>query len=568
MSTAATRGVLNPVPGRALPEVMTLDTMKPNNQAEEEAPEPNTPPEQLLGNVNNLRVTSSNDLPMLFQSGDREQSLTGQSCPTSQEVDLAAWADDRPFHVQIGIARQQLFAEFDRLDAAGALALTQIYLHYGFGAEALQILSLGGEIAQEKPYLYDIAHILEHGIAPEQNSIDGLLDCETDIALWAMLSNEELDTLNRVDARAALRALSRLPVHLRTFLAPALSQRLLSHGDTSAAAAALRNVERLPQPLQPAGKLAQAELALDRGDLSEGTNTLADVIDDNAIQSPEALIRLVETKLATNQPIDAETAGLIEAYAKELQTADIGPALRRAHVLALVKSNQFDLAFTAMRELGADANDPDSIELRRQVTTEVVAAASDVVFLEHVFAQDLNDINALAPRPKLTLAERLLELGFPERVDAILQSVPQRPLNPARQMLAARAALDLKQPEAALLALDNMTDEASETLRAEAQLMAGAHSEAYELFQRINRPEQAVAAAWLADGATSQSLRDDPLFGPVLALSDLPYDISESPDGMLARTASALEESESARQALENLLSTPRLEIETSEQAQ
>lgn len=564
LSTASTRGILSPS-GRRSIDSLSLDEIDQNERITRSTEAKTQIPNVSRDETNNLRITSSIDAPAIDQNMQDNISMAGLSCPLNSEVDIASWADNQPFHVQVGKAREELFGEFDTLSKQGAIAFAKLYLHFGFGAEALGILSLDPDIIQQEQFLKDLAHIMEHGTAADNSTLSSLVDCKTDVALWAILSNKTLDVAYSVDPSAALSALDKLPVHLRKFIAPALSQRLLSHGDVAAASTALRNVLRLPSSLPSAAKLAQANISINEGNLDEGVDTLKDVVDDNALQSPKALITLVETRLEANQPIDPETAGLIEAYAKELRGSEIGTELRRAHVLALVKSGQFDQGFAAIQEFGGDTEEEDAVALRLQVLGEVTATAQDVVFLEYVYEQSERDFSRLPVRSKLALARRLFDLGFPAKSQEIALTAPEKPLNTERQLLLAEIELSLEQPDQALTSLIGLKGQETDLLRARAHLMAGAHQEASMFFEQANQPEAAIKSAWLAQPPDPAVLLDDPLFGSVLTLADTLAEASADPEGMLQRSDAALQESENARQVLSEFLSAPQLGIENPE---
>lgn len=557
LSTAATRGVLNLLPGRALRNWAPISSGADEIVTEKRSARPTAAPES----TNNMRVTSSNDIPILMRNSQEALSITGLVCASDIEVGVAHWADDRPFHEQIGEARQNLFGEFDKLDRKWAIKSAKIYIHFGFGAEALQILALDTTLAASEPLLVDLAHIIEKGSAPEHSSLSNLIDCETDVSLWAIIARENLDLDRVIDPRAALLALNKLPVHLRQFIAPALSQRLLSRGDTGAASTALRNLERLPSSLATAAKLAKANIAIDKGNFEKGARALEDVIDDNVAQSPQALITFVETQLAAKQPVDPETADLVEAFAKELKDSELGPALRRAHVLALVKSAQFDRAFAAISALDGSTEETAAVELRLRVLEEVTIAAEDVVFLEYMFEQDSVDIDRLPTRSKLAIVTRLIELGFAGRAEPIIAGIPPRPYVTDRQILLARMALMLERPGQAIEAVADTQSNQADEIRAQAQLLSGAYGEASALFRRNDQSEAAVSAAWLADDLDRRTLSDDPVFGPVIALVDTPTEVTGSSAGMLERSDAALKESETARQTLQSFLAIPLLEV-------
>lgn len=558
VGTAATRGVLTPIAGPLAATGVPQQTgqMDPTETAADIER-----PDAVEGLINNVRITTSNDVSLLEQEVGERQSLSGFVCPSNAEVDLGSWATETPFHDAMGNARRQLYQEFDKLDTKVALALARIYVHYGFGAEARQVLSLDPDLLNSQRLLLDIALIMEVGHAPTNSILHSLLDCDTDVALWAMLAREELTIARSIDPSAALLSLNKLPTHLRKFLAPALSRRLLSHGDADAAATALRSLERLPSALPSAAKLEKAKIEIDQGELSAGSATLADVIDDNAVESPEALIALVDARLAANQPIESQTAVLIEAFAKELQGDALGPDLRRAHVLALVKSGQFDRAFNATSELGGDSEDDAAVSLRLKLLHELTKAADDVVFLDRVFDQSPRDLERLPIVQKIELAERLLSLGFAIQANEVVTSIPSRPRNDLRQLLAARIALNLGQPLKVESALSEMDGQEIDILRAQAKEMEGDHAAAFQLFYKSDQTEEANRAAWLSEEWLSLPTENNDLFGGAASLVDAAIEPSAETEGMLARSTAALEESEQARQTLLNLLQAPELVV-------
>lgn len=558
LGTATTRGLLTPVPGPSLP-ISRRAQVDLSAIAEPEAPPPVPKPENLSGVLNNMRVSSSMDIPGFAKATDDPQSLSGLNCPLNATLDIANWGDDRPFHQQTGDLRRSLYQEFDKLDQEAALNLAKLYLHFGFGAEARQILRLDTDLASSQGILADIASILETGTARQGSRLPLMLDCNTDVALWAMLANADLGTSRAIDPRSALLALNKLPVHLRDVLAPVLSQRLLAHGDSDAAASALRSVQRLPSELSSSAKLAQAHIALDSGNMNKASEDLSDVIDDNAEHSPEALISLVDARIVAQQPISAETASLVEAYAKELNQTELGPALRRTHVLALVRSGQFDAAFAASKELGGDSEEDDAVKLRMRLIQELVAAAEDVVFLEYIFRQSPQDITRLPARQKLALATRLLDLGFAKQAQTILPDHLDYAKSESYQIIAARIALDMSQPMRAQAALLGVTGQDADLLRAKATQMTGAHAEAHDLFLLANDDDAAARAAWLAEDESNQRLAENAVFGPALALSNADIPATRQTDGMLARSEAALSESRAARETLLNLLQAPEL---------
>ena len=560
LGTAATRGVLEPrgpsaLPDPTRPQIDTgvfADELARNGPALE-PPKPGQP-------VSNIRISTSMDLPKVAEQLGAQVSIGGIVCPAPATFDVVNWAEEGAFDAQISSLRQALYGEFDRLDPVIAKQLAQAYIYFGFGADARQILSLDSTLAQEEDLLLSAAENLENGYAAPGAALGGLMECTSDASLWAMLAHERLPENTPVDATAALLALSKLPVHLRRILAPGLSARLLAHGDTDAAASALRSLERLPEDMQPNAMLAQARISLKEGENDTGKAQLQEVINAGTAPSPDALIALIDEKIARDQPIDAMTAGLAEAYAKELVDTDLGPDLRRANVLALMKSSQFDRAFAAAATIKTTA-DPDRFEdLQRFMLRELTVAASDTIFVDLLFQQPDDVVMALPRRDRLAVIERLLALGFPQSAQRLVETLPDKPPHPPTRMLAARIAMAVDQPMLALERLADIDSEAAEVLRAEAKQQAGAHAEAHDIFSGNDREWDAVQSGWLAEDWQARTSPATPVFGPLVTLATNTPEPVRQGDGMLSRSDAVLEESSIARQTILDLLNAPLLD--------
>ncbi len=375
LAVAALRGVLTPVPGtdgRAVvrPQIAleTLQLALP----EAEEPEPAQPARPRA----NLRISSSRDLPATLRGANDTIAASGEICPTDDTLDIAAWGSSASFTEQIGTARDSLFDARDRLDHEKALQLARTYLYFGFGAEAQSTLALDPNLLNKNNVLVAMGDILDGRNLALPSPFSGLAECTGPTALWAVLALPDPAKGALPDSAEALRILNGLPGHLRRVLAPMLSQTLLAYGDSEGASAALRSIERLPTPLPPAAQLAKARVEIGKGEANRGFQRLSSVAEDNTQQSPEALVELVESKLARDLPISPEIASLVEAYASELRDAPIGPALRRAHVIALAKSGQFDRAYQASARLGGSEETEDAQELQKTlVTGQVIASA-------------------------------------------------------------------------------------------------------------------------------------------------------------------------------------------------
>lgn len=522
--------------------------------------EPQALPEALItAPSSNMRITSSMDHP--FTSSNRQSSELSPEyeCPSTDFLSVEEWGGDQGFSAQIGPARTALMNARDQLDQDATQHLAQLYLFFGFGAEALDVLSLNASEKRTHSKLAAIAEFFEYGAATPPNLLGRFIECPSDVALWASLSFHEIPPDVRVDTSAALRALNKLPKHLRQLVAPALSERFLKYGDVPSASAAMRSVERLAEPLMPDAKMAQIKLAEEAGDTADAL--LEEVLEANTTNSPEALVKIVEGKLANDEPLSYETATLVEAYVQELRGTPMGSKLQQTQIIALSQTQRFKDALIALDHLHPSISPDTSTELRETILVQLSKRADDLVFSEHIFSQNEQDLSNLGSPTKLLIASRLLELGFSAQVQQLLASIPGTPGVEERQLLAARAALALGQPFQAQAELIGIESPAAALLLAQAKEMTGAYSEASEIFSNNSAPEKAVQAAWLSENWQSSALNEISEFGAISTLVREETLASDPDLGPLGAANRALDESREARETLQKLLSEPIVQV-------
>lgn len=504
------------------------------------------------GSSSNIRITSSMDLPTTTLNSHVNSTVSGATCPDDALVDVGTWGGELDFSEQIGPVRNNLMDARDQLDISVAETLARMYIYFGFGAEAMDVLRLDPKLVESQPQLADIATILEHGYIGYHNSLSDYTDCASDVALWAILSFRNVPPSLQLETKAALRALNKLPIHLRSVVAPGLSDRLLQSGDRESASAALRTIERLPDALAPSAQLAQADLAVGSG--SSADRLLQNIIDANNSASPEALVRLVRGKLEKDQALSDDTATLVEAYAQELRSTELGHQLLQTQVIALSQSEQFDKAFEALSRIELLISPVESLKLHQAVFEGLVQKAPDILFLSHMFEKDQSIIASLPTPTKIKLAARLMDLGFAAKVETLLADSSATSRSKERQMLVARAALALQKPFQAQAALIGITGADAEMILAQAKEMSGAYEEAARLFETNNAETEAARAAWLSDQWRDLVSPNNPGLSAIADLMGNPKDTIESGVGPLALANQTLDDSESARKAIEDLL--------------
>ncbi len=151
-------------------------------------------------------------------------------------------------------------------------------------------------------------------------------------------------------------------------------------------------MNRLDAPPSGEAELAKASVQEAAGDTTASMDTLEDLVNDNRPATPAALIKYVDQHLDAGEQIPADIALMVEAFASELRNDPLGPAMKRAYVLAAAKSNQFEKAFVGLESLEQRATAEFSVGVRSLVVSELVSSSSDTVFLEHMFSNVLDQV--------------------------------------------------------------------------------------------------------------------------------------------------------------------------------
>lgn len=510
---------------------------------------------QLDPSGGNVRISSSSDLPLVTGRSDLESTMQGVQCLDPSKVRIQDWGEQAMFSTSIGELRRNLFSERDTLNGDAVLALTQHYLYFGFGAEALKTLSMAPDLAAEYPQLIDLAHVMEHRSAGLDSYLRRFAGCGSEVALWAILADDTIGPNAEIDSDAALRALSGLPPHLRLFLAPLLSERLLAYGDPDAATLALRGVERTPEPLTAAAQLARANIELEQGEVADAQNRLRTVVSSNEEQSAEALIRYVDTHFDADVDIGQDIATLVEAYATEMRDDPLGPELRRAHVLALGKSGQFAEAFETLHRMRPIEGANKGSEIRSALVMVLTKDADDATFLRHAFDAIADRPEGMSMPTRTELVKRLIQLGFYSEAELIMSAQQDFPVTADYRTLRARLSLGLNRPREALALLGTLSHDEANMLRAQARLDLGEYEQAYAMYAALDDTTERARVAWLSDEWKQLLEESDPVFGPVVEMAQSDLRQSNNIDGMLQRTQDTLKESAQARAVVQELLS-------------
>ncbi len=555
---AATQGLLKPAPNRRQHAPVATAEETP------EAPETDQPADTLEALLDqgdrprNLRIESSVETREKPE-GSVATTMDGLTCAEPELFAVQDWGTEGGFGAEIAGLRNMLYGEFDKLDRAAQIALARAYIYYGFGAEALQIAELDPRGEKTDAAITVIARLIEYGPGPQTDGLVRFAECDSDAALWAILADDGSGRPERMNTAAALRALGKLPYHLRSFIAPELSKRLRKHGDGDSAARAMRSVSRTPHVQESPAMLEQAEIDLAGGRNEKASEGFEEVIAENSFEAPRALIRFIDLQVASGEAISKDTALLAEAYAAEYRGSELAPEITRAHVTALAKSGQFNTAFEVLesaRGLGMVSD-----QLLGGVFAILQAEADDVTFLRRAMALTESDLSQLSPRVQLDLAGRLLQLGFADQAEVMLAKVKRDVAPRDQQLLRGRIHLALGNHRQALAAAGTFDGDEFEALRADTFFATGRYEEAAAIYDRIGMPDRAEAAAWKAPAGSVPALPGDDSLTRATDIADRAVPAAEG--GLLARADALLSDSSTLGADIEELLANPDLNIGT-----
>lgn len=508
--------------------------------------------EEVGSEFDQIRVTNSNDVPA--DNPGSQVALSGATCPDPDMLKISSWGNAGSFDEQISESNRQLFDETGRLNQAEALSRAKLYLFFGFGAEAQQILDMIPDVSAEHPELFDLAQYFEHGFVKNPRLLHRFPDCDSAFALWGMLAPQDFPPSSPANVDAALLALEFLPDHVKYHVGQDLGDTLLQLGKLEQASVAMRAYERLPDHPKGHVTLNDAKAQSLRNDLNSSAEVLTEVLSDDTDESPLALVKLIDQRLAENASVPDDLLKLAEAYSFELQNTDIASPVLRAYILAAAQSSLFERAIVELKN-GWDAFDEvQKGEVASKLFLKIAESANDSEFLERYFLDADHFSSVLSADSILALSERLLDLGFAKEAEIMLQNLDADPNSDREKLLVAKLHLIGGSFAQSLEQLRGLQSQEANSLRAKALQGLGENAEASALFKEADQPDLATAATWLSNEWTELVNSEDPVFGPVrdIAVQPMP-NVTRDSDAVI-RASEALEASGLARVTLQNLL--------------
>ncbi|MFT7593160.1 MAG: hypothetical protein ACI8R4_000473 [Paracoccaceae bacterium] len=427
-----------------------------------------------------------------LHSGD-----SADKCLKSDLFALHEWGGDQAFDAEIGRWRSRLFEEFDRVNVDNVLGLARAYLHYGFGAEALQALSVMPEPKPQYATLTALAQLIDRGELTGANPFEGQQRCNGDVSLWAVIAADNLP--DNVNAEAIQRAIARLPEHLRLHLGPQVSEKFSQAGDSELAASILRAVTRSGVETGSGIELAKAAVAQLHGDSETANQELENSVAAGTEHSPKALAKLVAAQLQSRGAIAPDLPDLAAAYAMEYRNGEAGSEMRQTHVVALALTGRFPDAFETLEDLTNRDGQTARTEALKPLIELLSERADDLTFLQFSLAVTSEQGPLLPESSRNSVARRLLDLGFSGQAANWLTGQDDRHTSRERRLLRAEVSLAAQLPHRAIVELLGLNGPEAARLRASAMMQNGDYQLAGQMLVAAEDFDAATRGFWLAE---------------------------------------------------------------------
>lgn len=400
--------------------------------------------------------TSVNQSP---GSAQGDLGATGTACLPASSFDFATWGDDtQPFVDQMATARSGLSGEFDKPEPDAVLRAVRFQLFLGFGAEARQMLQAFDFDSKERKTLDALGRLLD-GLGDPNGTFQGQAACSGPVALWSLVADKTLRVGDPINSAAVRLAFSALPLHLRKQIGPELADRFLTFGDKDSARAIHDAIVRAPGQSEAAVSLIAAELELQSGEAAKAEHTATEVIAETGQDQPEALIALIDARIAQTLPVSADIAFRLRTHLSEHTGSALEPRIEQALVLADAASGNFGAAFDGLES---------TPEQGAKVWSLLLALAEDEVFLTYAVIDPTTAKPELEDEIAAGIARRLVGLGLPASAKVWLANVKA-----PDPLLVAETELKDRNAIAALAALEGATGELASALEMQALEVLG-----------------------------------------------------------------------------------------------
>lgn len=433
-----------------------------------------------------------------------DTAADGRTCVPDDRLDLAAWGGEGATVDQLVQAQAGLLGEFDRPDRDRLLHLVRLYLHLGFGAEAGTLLRVWAPDDTETEVLAALAILVDGGTMA--TVFQGMQGCPTAAALWSVLAQEPAGRTVETDTEAVLRAFSALPIGLRRHLGPRLSERMIASGHPGIVQAIRDAIDRAPGPHGDGLTMIDAGLDFANGRPDSAEQKLASVVADGGGSEAKALAALVNSLVRRGETPDPALLLALDAQLRERKGLDEEHDLRAAFARGLTVTGAAERAFTAIAT--------ETPEQFAELWPLLAARGGAMEFAALALSPPGPPRSALPAAVRLGVADRLLEVGFPEAAVLWADGIEGDDV----ALLRARAALSARDARTALRQLAGQASVEAETLRAEALELLGDLGAAATARRAADQPEEVARLLILQRRWDEVEADDDPALAGLLSV--------------------------------------------------
>ncbi|QDL94762.1 hypothetical protein FDP22_23095 (plasmid) [Paroceanicella profunda] len=372
-------------------------------------------------------------------------------CLPEEALDITSWASSEPVVTQIAEARAGLIGEFDRPDPEAVSRLVRLYIHYGFGLEAQDLLDNMGTQIPRSALLRDLARVVEGGTPLPDGPLALQVGCPGRAGFWGLLAATDPETgtvppgIPVPDTTTLRDVFSEFPAVPRRLLGPRMALGLLDLGREADAGLVLSLTAVHPGDPGDAYEYARAKLLEAQGAPEAAEVIYRQLIDDNRPNAPAAMIALTESRLQRGLPPPGAMAADLAGQARQVRRTEQGRRLEAAEIEARAASGELDRALRLIADdlaetpgRGAELREAAARVLARSRAPEADPASYAAAVLAH---RTLLSEGPEADPARLIVADELTRIGLPNAALDILGPTLSRGAPEAR--LAAARAHDL-----------------------------------------------------------------------------------------------------------------------------
>lgn len=448
----------------------------------------------------NVSVTTGIDLVVQPFEAIIPPTDNGTVCLSDSQVAVASWGNPNDME-RLGELRTAAVAESGDLDPAGAADLARFYVSLSFGAEAAVVASMLPD-TPEREIIEAFADIMDWG-QTESSVFDGQVFCEGEVALWAILAapigrSDAPETPNHI-----LATFSALPAHLRSHLGPLVSERLRAAGLESAARTSINAVTRGGKKTEES-TLAIARLDLSSSRAEAAREVLSDLSNGTDLTAAEALLELMRDAenrgMAPNPSWVEDAPTLVGA----LEGTDIATDLNLAGLRGLIALGRYNEFRAALIEDTPGLNSRTRKSLAIRALAEAAKNADSLQFVKaEIGLANVTSASDFSSDERLAIAQRLLDLGFPDRSLRYFSNDPESLVE-----LEARseALITGGKADEAIRFLESSALPGTQNVLGRAFVASGLYDEALSTFEMSGEVPEAISAAlrignwsWIAE---------------------------------------------------------------------